>query len=85
MLTLGKLETEDYLCVKTEKQGRPKIFDTADRTRAHWVTCHGIPVTEVVSPSSFQLQLGRLLTRAEGERGMMLTMSGAPVPDPTNK
>ena len=35
MLTVGKLETEDYLCVNTEKHDRPKFFDTADLMRAH--------------------------------------------------
>ena len=39
MLTLGTLETEDYLCVNTEKHGKAKFFDT----------CHSFPVTELVT------------------------------------
>ena len=49
-LFLGDMKEGDFLCVNLEKHDKVQQFTTEQIMREHWLTCHGIPVEEIMLP-----------------------------------
>ena len=47
---LGDIQSGEYICVNNSKHPIIQIFDTVEKMRSHWASCHNIDENEILLP-----------------------------------